>query len=65
MKTLTTLLVFFLTLLLLQSCSSEEIEQLQIKPIPTTVDYTDAMMMRDSISRDGDSEPPVKPPVKP
>lgn len=60
MKTITTLLAFFITLLLFQSCSPEELEP-QIQTLPVTVDYTEAMMMRDSTSRDDETDPPTKP----
>ncbi|CAM3673012.1 hypothetical protein FSS13T_26370 [Flavobacterium saliperosum S13] len=61
MKTTTTLLLIFIALLLLQSCSPEDPEP-QLKPVSTTIDYTDAMMQRDSISKDGEeTDPPTKP----
>ncbi|ESU29171.1 hypothetical protein FLJC2902T_12130 [Flavobacterium limnosediminis JC2902] len=55
---------FFTALVLLQSCTAEEIET-QPKPVPTTVDYTDAMMQRDSVSRNEDEiDPPTVPVIK-
>lgn len=61
MKTITTLLAFFITLLLFQSCSPEEIERPEFKPQPETVDYTDAIMRQDSVSNGEEIDPPVRP----
>jgi hypothetical protein len=61
MKTLVFVFAVFTILVSLQSCAVDEIDT-QPKPVPTTVDYSDAMMQRDSVSREGDEiDPPTKP----
>lgn len=62
MKTTTTLLLIFISLLLLQSCSPEELEAPKPRPVKLETDFSDAMMQRDTISKDGETDPP---PVKP
>lgn len=66
MKTIATLLVIFSVFLLLVSCSTEDMETPKPKPsLPTAVvknNRIDAVMQRDSISKDGDEiDPPVRP----
>ncbi|ESU23960.1 hypothetical protein FEDK69T_10170 [Flavobacterium enshiense DK69] len=61
MKRVALVFAVFIALLLLQSCSLEEMEA-QPNPLPTAFDYADAMMQRDSISREGNEiDPPVRP----
>lgn len=46
---------------LVSSCSVDEVEPFQVQK-PVKVDYSDAMMQRDSIAKDGDViDPPYKP----
>lgn len=63
MKTIATSFAVFLTLLLLASCSNDDMPSPQ-PPLPTVVlenTATDAMMQRDSISKEEDIDPPLKP----
>lgn len=64
MKTIATSLIVFFIFLLLVSCSTEDMET-PPSPLPPVVienNCTDAMMQRDSISKDGDEiDPPVRP----
>jgi len=61
MKTTTTFFVALVALLLLQSCSPEEMETAQSRPVIVKNESNDAMMQRDSISRDVIIDPPVRP----
>ncbi len=66
MKTPITLFAICFVLVLLASCSSDDLENPQ-KPLPTygiENDCTDAMLQRDSISKDEDIDPPTMPPIK-
>lgn len=62
MKTTTTLLLIFIALLLMPSCAPEELEAPKPRPVKLETDFNDAMMQRDTISKDGDEiDPPVRP----
>ncbi|ESU19321.1 hypothetical protein FCR2A7T_19310 [Flavobacterium cauense R2A-7] len=68
MKTIATLFAVFLVLLLLASCSNDDMQPPQ-PPLPNVVlenTATDAMMQRDSISKEEDIDPPKlpTPPIK-
>lgn len=65
MKTIIIVFAVFIGLLFLQSCSTDDVES-PVRNESVANPYTDAMMMRDTISRDEEEiDPPNLPPVKP
>lgn len=54
-------LIVFIALLVLQSCSTEEMEAPKLHPVKFEPVINNAMMQRDSISKDDGIDPPTKP----
>lgn len=64
MKTITTAILAFFTVVTLYSCTADDIENTSFKnemPADVNADFSESMMHRDSISKDEDIDPPVRP----
>lgn len=64
MKKITLVFTVMIYVLLLSSCSVEEVEQPAQYPLGAKDNFSDVMMQRDSVSKTEDGiDPPVKPPI--
>lgn len=68
MTTTTKLILAFFASATLYSCTTDEIEVPSFKKeteVNTHPNYSESMMMKDSISKEGeDTDPPYKPPIR-
>lgn len=66
MKTILTIIAVFTTILFFESCSTDDMENSTPQVENAANPYNDAMMQRDTLSReDAAIDPPGIPPIKP